>query len=71
LLAAAQGIELHRPLATSVALEAFVAEIRRVAPFYAEDRVFTPDIDAVRALIARGVFDSAAAALLPSLRSAR
>jgi histidine ammonia-lyase len=71
LLAAAQGIELHRPLATSVALEAFVAEIRRVAPFYAEDRVFTPDIDSVRALIARGVFDSAAAALLPSLRSAR
>jgi histidine ammonia-lyase len=67
LLAAAQGIEFHRPLKTSVLLETLLARVRSVAPAYERDRVFTPDIDAVRALVLGGAFDMAAEPLLPSL----
>jgi histidine ammonia-lyase len=51
LLAAAQGIDFHRPLKTSAPLERVTAEIRARVPFYEEDRFFAPDIAAVRALI--------------------
>jgi histidine ammonia-lyase len=56
LLAAAQGIELRRPLRTSPALEEVMTEIRsRVAP-YERDRPHAPDIAAVADLIASGWF---------------
>jgi histidine ammonia-lyase len=67
LLAAAQGIEFHRPLKTSAVLETLLARVRGVATPYERDRVFTPDIDAVRALVLGGTFDVAAERLLPSL----
>ena len=51
LLAAAQGIDFHRPLTTSAPLERVVAEIRARVPFYEQDRYFAPDIAAVRSLI--------------------
>ena len=67
LLAAAQGIDFHRPLRSSVALESLVARLRAVVPFYAEDREFAPDIVAAQRLVLDGAFDSAADGLLPSL----
>ncbi|MGX4642168.1 histidine ammonia-lyase [Massilia sp. SYSU DXS3249] len=54
LLAAAQGIEFHRPLASSEHLEHVHAQLRaRVAAFDA-DRFFAPDIEAARLMVVRG-----------------
>ena len=54
LLAAAQGIEFHRPLATSRHLEHVHAQLRtRVAAFDA-DRFFAPDIEAARLMVVTG-----------------
>jgi histidine ammonia-lyase len=51
LLAAAQGIEFHRPLRSGAAIEAAQAALRaHVAP-WEEDRVMAPDIAAARALL--------------------
>jgi histidine ammonia-lyase len=57
LLAAAQGIEFHRPLKSSPALEAALAEVRAVVPAYVEDRFFHPDIQAITSLIEEGRFE--------------
>lgn len=51
LLAAAQGIEFHRPLRSSPHLEEALATVREAAPRYERDRFFHPDIEAARALI--------------------
>ena len=56
LLAAAQGLEFHRPLATSLPLEAAIALIRREVPRYDADRFFAPDIERVRRLVIAGTF---------------
>ncbi len=56
LLAAAQGIEFRRPLASSPKLESAVALVRGVAAFRDRDRVMAPDIAAVKALVERGRF---------------
>jgi histidine ammonia-lyase len=53
-LAAAQGIEFHRPLTTSPKLEMAVAALRREVPRLAADRAFTPDIEAADRLIEEG-----------------
>jgi histidine ammonia-lyase len=54
LLAAGQGIEFHRPLASSEHLEHVHAQLRkRVAPFDA-DRFFAPDIEAARQMVITG-----------------
>jgi histidine ammonia-lyase len=66
LLAAAQGIEFHRPQKSSPALEAAIAEIRRVSPRFTEDRSLSADIMAVAALVDDGRFRAAAAAALPA-----
>jgi histidine ammonia-lyase len=66
LLAAAQGIDFRKPLETSPGLRGIMREIRSRVPFYAEDRSFAPDIEAMRALVAAGAFNRHAAALLPS-----
>jgi histidine ammonia-lyase len=52
LLAAAQGIDLRRPLETAPALRPARALVRRCASFYGRDRLFSPDIEAVAASIA-------------------
>ncbi len=54
LLAAAQGLEFHRPLRSSPALEAVHAQLRRRVPKLRRDRYFSPDIAAARALITSG-----------------
>ncbi|HEV2568191.1 histidine ammonia-lyase [Sphingomonas sp.] len=65
LLAAAQGVEFHAPLATSEPLQLALARIREVAPHYDQDRYFAPDIAGVRALVEAGVFRE----IVPSLPS--
>jgi len=54
LLAACQGIEFRRPLASSPALEAVHAQVRSVVPRYDEDRYLAPEMQAMEALIERG-----------------
>ncbi len=54
LLAAAQGLELHRPLRSSRPLEAALRLIRARVPRYTRDRYFAPDIDAARRLVRSG-----------------
>jgi histidine ammonia-lyase len=61
LLAAAQGIDFHRPLKSSKALEDAHARIRAAVPFYKEDRFFAPDIEAAKSLVTAGVFSLSAA----------
>ena len=66
LLAAAQGIEFHRPRRSSETLESIVAAIRsRVEP-YVHDRYFATDIDQVTELVRNGRLGEVAATLLPS-----
>jgi histidine ammonia-lyase len=56
LLAAAQGLEFHRPLQSSVAIEKAHGMVREVAAAWDRDRAMAPDIAAVKALVGRGRF---------------
>lgn len=56
LLAAAQGIDLRRPLKTSPRLADALAVIREHAAFLQQDRPLAPDIAAIFGLIATGRF---------------
>jgi histidine ammonia-lyase len=66
LLAAAQGIDFHRPATSSAALEEVHAAIRKDVPFYAADRYFAPDIEAAASWVLSARFFPRAARLLPS-----
>ena len=52
LLAAAQGCDFHRPLASSPALEAVRAALRAEVPHLEDDRLLHPDMAAAIALVA-------------------
>ncbi len=68
LLAAAQGIDFHRPMQTSARLRQAHALVREHAAFLERDRPLSPDIEAIKALVVSGAFnDFPAAPLLPSL----
>jgi histidine ammonia-lyase len=54
LLAGAQGLEFHRPLQSSGAVERAHGLVRGVAATWEEDRVMAPDIAAVKALVEQG-----------------
>jgi histidine ammonia-lyase len=54
LLAAAQGIDLRRPLKTSPKLRKAHAAIRARAPFWDSDRAMAPDIANAKALVGDG-----------------
>jgi histidine ammonia-lyase len=54
LLAAAQGVDLRRPLRTSPRLQAALALLRRRVRFRRDDREMAPDIAAATALVAGG-----------------
>jgi histidine ammonia-lyase len=69
LLAAAQGIDFHRPARSSDNLEKVHAAIRSDVPFYAADRYFAPDIHAARQWIKTGRFSSLVQRILPSRTS--
>jgi histidine ammonia-lyase len=66
LLAAAQGIDFHAPLKTSAPLQQLHAAVRARVPFYAGDRYFAPDIEAVTRLLKAGMLDGSVSRLLPS-----
>lgn len=53
-LAAAQGIEFLRPLASSAALEQAHALLREACPSVERDRYLAPDIERATALVTRG-----------------
>jgi histidine ammonia-lyase len=54
LLAAAQGLEFHRPLRSSRALESVMRMLRRQVPRLRGDRFLAPDIAAARELVLSG-----------------
>jgi histidine ammonia-lyase len=54
LLAAAQGLNFHRPLRSSATLEAVHRLLRRKVPMLSRDRYFAPDIAAARQLVVSG-----------------
>lgn len=56
LLCAAQGLEYHRPLRSSPAVEAAREIIRRRVKKLTADRPLAPDIEAIREMIAAGQF---------------
>ena len=67
LLAAAQGLEFHRPMRSSRGLERALRLVRSQVPPYSVDRFFAPDIEAakrlvisgqMRALLDEGLFES-------------
>ncbi len=53
-MAAAQGIDFHRPLATSARLSRPHARMREAVAFLSADRLLAPDIESARALVAAG-----------------
>ena len=67
LLAAAQGIEFHRPRKTSPSLEKALAAIRSVSPAYTEDRSLSRDVTRIANMIDGGEFCPQAQSVLPSL----
>jgi histidine ammonia-lyase len=66
LLAAAQGIDFHRPAKSSRRLEEVHAVIRRDILFYSADRYFAPDIDVARSWVKSGRFAAQVNRVLPS-----
>ncbi len=66
LLAAAQGIDFHRPARSSKSLEEVHAAIRSEVPFYAADRYFAPDIQAAQRWVQSGRFSPLVKRILPS-----
>jgi histidine ammonia-lyase len=56
LLAAAQGIDLRRPLATSARLTDAHAMVRNAAAFWDRDRAFAPDLERMRSHVEAGDF---------------
>jgi histidine ammonia-lyase len=53
-LAAAQGVDFHRPLSTSARLVKTMSTLRMRVPFYDSDRLFAPDIEVARQLVLGG-----------------
>ena len=66
LLAAAQGIDFHRPARSSSNLELVHAAIRGDVPYYAADRYFAPDIQAAQQWVKSGRFSALVKRILPS-----
>jgi histidine ammonia-lyase len=66
LLAAAQGLEFHRPLTTSPELEQVFAIVREAAAAYGSDHYFAPDIARAADGVRAGRYRGFAGELLPS-----
>jgi histidine ammonia-lyase len=68
LLAAAQGCDFHRPLASSAPLEAVRDLLRREVPHLDDDRYFHPDLQKAIALVVGGALvETVGHDVLPSL----
>lgn len=66
LLAAAQGLDFHRPLTSSPELEQAYAIVREAAAPYTSDHYFAPDIARATQGVRAGRYRPFAASLLPS-----
>ena len=66
LLAAAQGIEFHRPKRSSPPIEDVIAAIREISPPYEADRSLSSDIRRIAATIDNGEYCTYAQSVLPS-----
>lgn len=66
LLAAAQGIEFHRPLTSSAPLETAYAIVREAAAPYTSDHYFAPDIARATDGVRAGRYRALVGRLLPS-----
>ena len=58
LLAAAQGLDFHRPLKSSERLEAIKSALREHVQFFDRDRFFAPVLEKSKALVAQGLMAS-------------
>lgn len=67
LLAAAQGIDFHRPLKTSAQLEHVHAQLRSKVPFFDADRFFAPDIEAAKQMVVNGDLSASCKSLFGAL----
>jgi histidine ammonia-lyase len=67
LLAAAQGIDFHRPLKSSPHLEHVHAQLRNKVPFFDADRFFAPDIEAARLMVVDGELSASCQGLFGAL----
>jgi histidine ammonia-lyase len=56
ILAAAQGLDFHRPLRSSPPLEAAHAALRQRVARWDQDRAMAPDIEAAKTLVEHGAF---------------
>jgi histidine ammonia-lyase len=65
-MAAAQGMEFHRPLRSSLAIEAEFDGIRRDVAFLDQDRYLATDIESMRCWALRFTWPDALRAVLPS-----
>ncbi|HEY2885806.1 MAG TPA: histidine ammonia-lyase [Rhizomicrobium sp.] len=66
LLAATQGLEFHRPLKSSPALEQAAQDIRALVRPYDRDRYFAPDIAAITDFVRSGRLRNLLKGILPS-----
>src|SRR5277367_1956319 len=66
LLAAAQGIDFHRPSRSSAKLEEVHAAVRKDVSFYEVDRYFAPDITAASTWVKSGCFTELVKRVIPS-----
>jgi histidine ammonia-lyase len=71
LLAAAQGIEFLRPLASAPALEGVLRLVRSVSPAMMADRSLARDMEAMHHLVAAGDIARATESEIPELRVLR
>ena len=69
LLAAAQGIEFHRPKKSSPMIEEVIADLRKISPRYKSDRSLSKDICRVADTVDSGDFCKYSSSILPSLRT--
>jgi histidine ammonia-lyase len=67
LLAAAQGIDFHRPLKSSPHLEHVHAQLRQKVPFFDADRFFAPDIEAAKQMVEGGELSASCKGLFAAL----
>jgi histidine ammonia-lyase len=67
LLAAAQGIDFHRPLKSSPHLEHVHRQLRDKVPFFDADRFFAPDIEAAKQMVLRGDLSASCQMLFSAL----
>jgi histidine ammonia-lyase len=67
LLAAAQGIEFHRPLTSSDHLEHVHAQLRGRVAAFDEDRFFAPDIEAAKRMVMQGELSATCRELFAAL----